>query len=203
MACIPKMMPEELKPLDLKIDKHMDSLAYSLPQGIFGCYYRLTQRTGLKIVRNGAFEDWIYSCGSTVEELKLERCWRLARAEAHCLNKAYRHTKGKYVPKCYGYLPVKIGDMWYAAVKMQHVTGQTLASLGRSWDEDNVVTEKCRKVLRRHWVHQDDLNSSNIIIKMKNNKIIQWKVVDFSPIKSRMYYGELSDSCGGYGYGEG
>lgn len=197
MVCLPKIETKELKPLDLEIKEDLDDL--DLPSGLYSKYYRLTQRTGLKLIRNRGYRSLFESSTESIEELKESEAWERAKAEAYLITRAHRHTKGKYVPRCYGYLPVRAGERWHAAIKVQHITGTELVKLSLGWDENNKIIKKCRRTLRRHWIHQSDMNTNNIILKMdKEGRIRRWMLVDFSPSKSKLCEEEFADSYGGY-----
>lgn len=180
LSTIERVKVKELRPLKLQ-HENIKTLSWKCPRGIFGMYYRLTQRTGLKFIRNNEYVSWKVSSHTCRKKLKNRWSWMLARQEAQLMAEAYQKTEGKYVPYCYGYLAVQVGKRWYSAIKVQHVVGVTCEMMERSWEDREAFCDHCQKRLREYGVLQRDINVENVIVNMRGNKVVSWKVVDFSP----------------------
>ena len=166
----------------MKIVK-INSKKRPLSKGIYGKYFHISQRTGVKVLGRGYKKmESIFKRYKTLAD---------AEVESLILKKA---EKSKISPRGAKAVIVQYNGLFYPAIKMQHIHGKTLYQIDPYLDLNNhYVTKKgkhlpnqkssyklgkyLRDCLKKVGIINRDLHLNNVII---NNQGIV-KVIDFSP----------------------
>lgn len=113
----------KIKSLPFKRFKRLSSCRpeHNAKAGSHGVYYR-RGKVGIKVLRNISYENNGIKGGyKTGEELEKSPIWHRAQAE---WNNLVRMSKSGFTPIPYALKPVKVGELYYAAIFMQHIEGR-------------------------------------------------------------------------------
>jgi RIO-like serine/threonine protein kinase len=143
--------------------------------GFYGSYFNLQNGKGLKVLRSTESKTMagaLLSSERASEEMKTQQ-------------KA-RKILGDLVPHAFSVVPVEMNGLWYAAILMEHVEGQTLGSFIEAKypnpkDEESRIA-KCNEILNHlegymmeMGVEKSDNHEGNVIVTPDGKyKIIDW-----------------------------
>lgn len=160
---------------------NISSKKQPISKGIYGKYFQISKRNGVKILGRGYKKiDSIFKKYKTLADAELE---------SMILKKAER---SKISPKRAQAVIVKYKNLYYPAIKMQHIYGKTLYQIDPYLDLNNHYVTKqgrfsangqfklgkfVRDCLKRVGIINKDLHLNNVIIN-NQGKV---KVIDFSP----------------------
>lgn len=161
-------------------------------EGSQGCYVKYSKNKGVKIILNDL--NGKYCNITSEEELMNHPIWWETQKEYEYLNQSY---KSSITPKVYLITAIKINNLYYPGIVMQHIQGDPLYiakpmkklkeqvdKYGKILSYNNIkngipLLDFIKKTLKKFKIQHLDLNSSNILVT-KSNKI---KVIDFGLAK--------------------
>lgn len=136
--------------------------------GSSAVYVPLSSRTGIKVIKSSFFVD---KCKyKTERELTKSAVFRIAKVEEKLLR---RVSRSGLSPKGYGVRPVKLGNFFYAGIKMQHIPGKRLRETGKNLE---ILEASVEQVFRTTGLRHTDDHLGNFIL-WKNKGYL----LDFDP----------------------
>lgn len=137
-------------------------------EGAFSHYYKLNDTQGLKVLFGLGY--------SSIKKLRTSRDWRNATRESTLIKKASKRVN--FTPKFFETVPVKIKNIYYAGIIMQHIEGKRVESYYTTKTERRKVLRNLCNSLENAGIIHDDLHEENAIVCSKS--LIHY-VIDFSP----------------------
>lgn len=162
----------------------------SLGKGVYGLYFKISQKRGVKLIGRG----W-----KSLNRLLKSSNWQKAIKETLILN--FLEDSG-LTPKNPKLAVVQYKNKFYPGVEMEHISGKTLDSHNSNISFDDVYidndkkfytkknkTQKSKKAIRvvekifkKYKIKHRDLHDNNVMVTY-NKKI---KIIDFSPDQIKM-----------------
>ena len=150
--------------IKIKVTKKSNS-----KRGSSAVYVPLSSRTGIKVIKSSNFAN---KCRyKTERELVKSAVFRIAKVEEKLLRRA---SKSGLSPKGYGVRPVKLGNFFYAGIKMQHIPGKRSRETEKNIEILDAAIEQVFKTTGLK--HTDDHIKNFILWKNKGY------LIDFDPL---------------------